>query len=202
MMKELKDGLLFTLWTLVVFGLAHPLFVWGIGRVFFPREAEGSLIRRPDGTVVGSRLIGQAFEGDGYFHGRPSAVSYDAASTGATNYAFSNPAQASAVGKRVEEVAAREGVSPSRVPSDLVTASGSGVDPDLSPEAAAIQVARIARARHVRSERVREILDSHRSEPPYGLVGLFARPRLNVLELNLALDDVLESSSNGREWQR
>jgi potassium-transporting ATPase KdpC subunit len=98
----------------------------------------------------------------------------------------------------MEEVGTREGVSPSRVPSDLVTASASGVDPDISPEAAEIQVARIARARDIPSVRVREILDSHRSEPPYGLVGLFARPRFNVLELNLALDDVLGSSSNGR----
>jgi potassium-transporting ATPase KdpC subunit len=196
MLKELKEGLLFTVWTLLLFGLAHPLFVWGIGRIFFPAEAEGSLVRGPEGTIVGSRLIGQAFSSDEYFQGRPSAVRYDAASTGGTNYGPSNGAQSSAVRDRAMTVVAREAVPVDRVPSDLVTASGSGVDPDISPMAAEIQLERIARARNVPPKRIRVILDAHRKEPPYGLVGLLGRPRFNVLELNLALDDVL--GSNGR----
>ncbi len=118
MLKELKEGLLFTVWTLLLFGLAHPLFVWGIGRIFFPAEAEGSLVRGPEGTIVGSRLIGQAFSGDEYFQGRPSAVRYDATSTGGTNYGPSNGAQSSAVRDRAMMVVAREAVPIDRVPSE------------------------------------------------------------------------------------
>lgn len=193
MFKEIKEGLLFTLSTLVLFGIAYPLFVWGVGRIVFPGRAEGSLIRKADGTVMGSELVGQLFTRPEYFHGRPSGVDYNAASTGGTNYGPSNPDQLAAVRQRASAIVEREGVSLDEIPSDLVTASGGGLDPHISPEAALIQVERVANERGVHAERVRELVESHTEGSTLGFLG---RPRVHVLGLNLALDEQLGSGAS------
>jgi K+-transporting ATPase ATPase C chain len=184
MLSDFKRGALFTLVTMVLFGGVYPFAIWGIGRVGFPRQAEGSLIRA-DGIVMGSSLIAQKFTRAEYFHPRPSAVDYNAASTGGSNYGPSNPDHIKLVRERLEAVVAREGAMPEAIPSELVTASGGGLDPHLPPNAANLQVARIARARNVNQTDVRDLVRTHTEEPLWGFWG---RARVNVLELNLALD--------------
>lgn len=186
MFKEIKEGFLFTLSTLALFGALYPLFVWGVGQILFSREAEGSFIRKADGTILGSELVGQVFTRPEYFQGRPSGVDYNAASTGGTNYGPSNPDHLAAVQKRAAAIVERDGVSLNEIPSDLVTASGGGLDPHISPEAALIQVERVARERGLPAERVRELVETHTEGSTLGFLG---RPRVNVLELNLALDE-------------
>lgn len=186
MRSDLQRGLLYTVVTMLLFGGAYHLLIWGIGRVAFPRQAEGSLIRRPDGTVVGSTLIAQSFQSASYFQPRPSAVDYNAASPGGSNSAPSNPDHLKAVHERLDSIVAREGVPAARVPSEMVTASGSGLDPDIPPNAAELQVARVARARNVDAQRVRDLVRVHTQAPA---LGVFGRARVNVLELNLALDE-------------
>jgi K+-transporting ATPase ATPase C chain len=188
MKNEIKRGLLFAIVTMVLFGGVYHLLMWGIGRVAFPNQAEGSLIRRADGTVVGSSLIAQAFTRPEYFHPRPSGVDYNAASTGGTNYGPSNPDHLNAVSERLEAVTSKEGVSPGEVPSEMVTASGGGLDPHIPPNAAELQLARVARARNADAEQVRALVRAH-TEGPF--LGVFGRDRVNVLELNLALDEQL-----------
>jgi K+-transporting ATPase ATPase C chain len=185
MLKEIKEGFLFTLVTLVLFGALYPLFVWGVAQIVFPGKAEGSFIRKPDGTLQGSELVGQAFTRPEYFYGRPSGVDYNAASTGGTNYGPSNPDHLAAVQERAAGIAEREGISLDEIPSDLVTASGGGLDPHISPVAALLQVERVARERCVSAERIRELVDANTEGPTFGFLG---KPRVHVLNLNLALD--------------
>jgi K+-transporting ATPase ATPase C chain len=185
MFKEIKEGLLFTLVTLVLFGALYPLFVWGVAQLVFPGKAEGSFLRSADGTVQGSELVGQVFTRPEYFHGRPSGVDYNAASTGGTNYGPSNPDHLAAVQERAAAIVEREGVSLDEIPSDLVTASGGGLDPHISPEAALLQVERVARQRGVSAERIRELVEANTEGPTLGFLG---KPRVHVLNLNLALD--------------
>jgi potassium-transporting ATPase KdpC subunit len=191
MLKEIKEGFFFTLVTMVLFGVLYPVLVWGMGRIVSPRNAEGSFIRKADGTILGSELLGQAFTRGEYFHGRPSAVDYDAASTGGSNYAASNPDHLKAVRDRAEAIAQEDDVRFDRIPSDLVTTSGGGLDPHISPEAALIQVERVARERGVAPERVRQLVEAHVEGPTFGLLG---KSRVNVLELNLALDSEIPHS--------
>jgi K+-transporting ATPase ATPase C chain len=186
MLTDIKRGVLYTIVTMVLFAGAYHLLMWGIGRMVFPRQAEGSLIRRADGTVAGSSLIAQAFKRPEYFHPRPSGVDYNAASTGGTNYSNGNEDHLKAVGERLEAVTKEEGVLPAEVPSEMVTASGGGLDPHIPPNAAELQVARVARARNVDAGQIREIVRSHTEGPA---LGVFGRDRVNVLELNLALDE-------------
>ena len=186
MVRELKLGVFFTLVTMLLFGGGYTLVVWAIGTTLFPRQAEGSLIRGADGTVVGSRLIAQKFTQPEYFQPRPSAVDYNAASTGGSNYGPSNPDHLQAVRVRLAGVMQQEGVPASRVPSEMVTASGGGLDPHIPPSAAAIQVARVAAARGVPVARLQALVDARTELPALGLLG---RARVNVLELNLALDE-------------
>jgi K+-transporting ATPase ATPase C chain len=188
MFKELKRSVLFTLVTIVLFGGVYHLLIWGIGRVAFPAQAEGSLIRRGDGTIVGSRLIAQKFTRPDYFHSRPSAVDYNAASTGGSNLGPTNPDQLKLVRERLDASTALEGVPANKVPSEMVTAGGSALDPHIPPDAADIQTARVARARNVSADRVRELVRAHTEAPTFGFLG---RSRVNVLELNLALDESL-----------
>jgi K+-transporting ATPase ATPase C chain len=195
MRKDIQRGVLFTLVTMALFGGGYHLLIWGIGRVLFPAQAEGSLIRRADGTVAGSSLVAQKFERPEYFHPRPSGVDYNAASTGGTNYGPSNPDHLKAVEDRLAAVAAREGVARGRVPSEMVTASGGGLDPHLPPAAAELQAERVARARGVAAERVRELIRAHTEPPALGFLG---RARVNVLELNLALDAELGAAASAR----
>jgi K+-transporting ATPase ATPase C chain len=188
MRTEIKRGILFTIVTMVLFGGAYHLFMWGVGRVFFSRQAEGSLIRRADGTVVGSTLIAQKFERPEYFQPRPSAVDYNAASTGGSNFGPSNPDHLKAVRERLDAIEAREGVAADKVPSEMVTASGGGLDPHIPPDAAELQVARVAKARHADPARVRDVVRAHTEAPA---LGVFGRARVNVLALNIALDEQL-----------
>jgi K+-transporting ATPase ATPase C chain len=190
MLKEFKQATLFTLVTMVLLGGGYHVFLWGIGRTLFAEQAEGSLLRRDDGSVVGSRLIAQKFERSEYFRPRPSGVDYNAASTGGTNYGLSNPDHLKAVQERVHAITRDEGVAPGEIPSEMVTASGAGMDPHIPPAAAELQASRVAAARGVPVERVRELVRAH-TEPP--MLGFFGRARVNVLELNLALDAALGS---------
>jgi K+-transporting ATPase ATPase C chain len=185
MLTEIRRGVLFTVVTMVLLGGGYHAVLWAVGRVLFPSQAEGSLIRRSDGTVVGSRLIAQAFARPEYFHPRPSGVDYNAASTGGTNYGPSNPDHLKAVEERLQAVATLEGADPAQVPSEMVTASGAGLDPHIPPGAAALQAARVARARGLPAERVEALIRSHTEPPTLRFLG---RARVNVLELNLALD--------------
>jgi potassium-transporting ATPase KdpC subunit len=186
MFKEIKQGILFTVVTMVLFGGVYHVVVWGVGRVAFSGQAEGSLIRRADGTVVGSSLIGQRFGRPEYFQPRPSAVDYNAASTGGSNYGPSNPDHLKAVQERLDAIVKQEGVQASQVPSEMVTASGGGMDPHVPPNAAELQAARVAGARKVGVARVRELIAAHTEPPTWGFIG---RARVNVLQLNLALDE-------------
>jgi len=192
MITELRKAVLFTVVTIFMLGGGYNLLLIGIGRTVFPAQAEGSLIRRADGTVVGSRLIAQKFAKAEYFHSRPSAVDYNAASAGGTNYGPSNSDHLKAVRERLDAVIAEDGVAANDVPSELVTASGGGLDPHIPPRAAELQAARVARARNVDVERVRALIAQHTEPPTFGFLG---RARVNVLELNLDLDEVF---ANGR----
>jgi K+-transporting ATPase ATPase C chain len=186
MLTEIRRGILFTLVTMALLGGAYHVVLWGIGRVVFPVQAEGSLIRRSDGTIVGSRLIAQKFTRPEYFQSRPSGVDYNAASTGGTNYGPTNPDHLKAVQERLDAVMKQEGVSAGQVPSEMVTASGAGLDPHIPPAAAEIQAQRVATARGVPVDRVRDLVRQHTESPTFGFLG---RARINVLELNLALDE-------------
>ncbi len=188
MVKELRQALSFTLVTMALCGGAYHVLLWGIARSAFVDQAEGSLIRRADGTVVGSRLIAQKFSRPEYFHPRPSGVDYNAASTGGTNDGPSNPGHLAAVRDRRDAVIAQEGVTAGQVPSEMVTASGAGLDPHIPPAAAVLQAPRVARARGVPVARVLDLVRDRTEERVFGFLG---RPRVNVLELNLALDEML-----------
>jgi K+-transporting ATPase ATPase C chain len=171
----------------MVLVFAYHFFMWGVGQVAFGAQAEGSLIRRGD-TVVGSRLIAQKFTKPEYFQPRPSAVDYNAAATGGSNFGPSNPDHLKAVRERLDSVMQQEGVTSDQVPSEMVTTSGGGMDPHIPPAAAALQAKRVAQARGLPLERVQELIHSHTEAPALGFLG---RARVNVLELNLALNEAL-----------
>ena len=177
------------LFTLVVLGLAYPLAMTGIAQVLMPAQSNGSLVKSANGTVVGSSLIGQNFTDAKYFHGRPSAAGadgYDASASGASNLAPTSKALVDAVTSRVASAVAEDpGLVAGKVPIDMVTASASGLDPDISIANALAQVARVAAARGMSADAVRNVVDAHITPRTLGLLG---EPRVNVLELNLALD--------------
>lgn len=179
-----------TLLATVVLGIAYPLAVWGVGQAAFHDQANGSMVESPDGTVVGSSLIGQAFGGehaDEWFQSRPSAAGekgYDAGASSGSNLGPTNPDLRKAVEERRTAVAKADGVSPADVPADAVTASGSGLDPDISPAYAQQQIARVAAARRMSAAAVRALVDQHTESRQLGFLG---EPVVNVLELNLAL---------------
>ncbi|AND68136.1 potassium-transporting ATPase subunit C [Dyella thiooxydans] len=187
MFKLLRPSLLMLLVMTVITGVLYPLAVTGVAHVMFPRQADGSLIVR-DGHVVGSRLIGQPFDDPRYFWGRPSATSpqpYNGASSAGSNLGPTNPALAAAVRQRIAALRAADPGNTQPVPVDLVTASGSGLDPEISPAAAQYQLARVARVRHLDVAQVRQLIAAHTQGR---WLGLFGEPRVNVLALNLALD--------------
>ena len=171
----------YTAITALLLGIVYPLAITGVAHLLFPTKAAGSLVQR-DGVLVGSRLIGQSFTAAGYFHSRPSAAGngYDAGASSGSNLAPTNQALVQRV---AQAVAAESNGGP--VPIDLVTASGSGLDPDISPAAADYQVSRVAAARHLPEDTVRRLVAAHITEPTLGLLG---ERRVNALELNLALD--------------
>ncbi len=179
---------LFVLLTLVT-GIAYPLLLTGIAQLLFPRQANGSLIVR-DGMPVGSHLIGQSFSDPAYFWSRPSATTpqpYNSGASGGSNQGPLNPALLDAIKQRIQVLRAAGPTEPAPVPVDLVTASASGLDPDISLSAAHFQVARVARARALQPAAVERLVDTQAQGK---LLGLLGEPRVNVLELNLALQEM------------
>jgi K+-transporting ATPase ATPase C chain len=196
MLKEIRPALVLLVALTLITGLAYPLAITGIAGALFPRQAQGSLIER-DGKVVGSALIGQPFADDKYFHGRPSATTgpdpadpaktvptpYNAANSMGSNLGPTNKALVERVKEDVGKLKAENPSAP--VPIDLVTTSASGLDPDISPDAALFQVPRVAKARNLSEDRLRQLV-GERIEGR--LLGIFGEPRVNVLALNMALD--------------
>jgi K+-transporting ATPase ATPase C chain len=196
MWKEFRPAITFIITLTLITGVAYPFAMTGIAKVIFPSQAAGSLVER-DGKVVGSSLIGQVFADDKYFQGRPSATSapdpkdptktvdapYNAANSSGSNLGPTSKALIERITGDVEKFK-KENAS-ARVPTDLVTASGSGLDPHISPEAALFQVPRVAKARNMAEERVRQVVQEQVEGRTFGILG---EPRVNVLLLNLALD--------------
>jgi potassium-transporting ATPase KdpC subunit len=187
MWKDLRASLLLLVALTMITGLAYPLAVTSLARLAFPRQAGGSLVER-EGKVVGSALIGQEFTAPGYFWGRPSATTppYNAANSGASNLAPSAKALADAVAERRDTLAKAHPGEAEPPPADLLTASASGLDPHISPEAAFWQIKRVAMARHVPMDEVRHLVVDHTQGRELGILG---EPRINVLKLNMALDE-------------
>jgi K+-transporting ATPase ATPase C chain len=188
--NQIKPAIIMTIVLTVLLGFIYPVVVWGIAQIVFPSQANGSLVMRDD-HPIGSRLIGQNFTQDKYFHPRPSAAGdkgYDASNSGGSNLGPTNKALIDAVRARVSEVSKQDApIAPAGVPADLVTTSGSGLDPEISPAAAALQVARVARSRGIGEDAVRAIVRQNTRQRWAGVLG---EPGVNVLELNLALDDL------------
>lgn len=178
MLSHLRPAIALTVLFTLLCGVAYPLAITGIGQAVFPAQANGSQVTR-DGTLIGSVLIGQLFESDRYFHGRPSAMNYDASTSSGTNLGPSSKALMEALAERV----AAYGDAP--LPTDLVTSSGSGLDPDLSPAGALAQVPRIATVRSISEAKLRDLVAANTRGADLGILG---EPRVNVLALNLALD--------------
>lgn len=173
----------------VLTGLAYPLVITGIAQVTMPDKADGSLVR-VNGQVVGSSSIGQAWEGDQWFHGRPSAIDYDASTSSGSNLGPTSQALSDLIAERAQAILDLEGpynpgLSIADIPVDLLTASASGLDPDISVAAAELQVPRIAEVRGLSQDQVRTLIDEHTAEPTLGFLG---KEHVNVLELNLALE--------------
>ena len=186
----MKRNFLISIWmtlaTTVLLGIVYPLVVTGLAQLLYPRQANGELIRRTDGTVVGSTLLGQPFTSAGYFHSRPSAAGpagYDPMASGGSNLGPTNKALVDRVAGSVQSLSAENAGAP--IPVDLATASGSGLDPHISPASAEFQVARVARERGMKEDEVRVLVAKHTEQRQLGFLG---EPRVNVLELNLELD--------------
>lgn len=186
-MKNLLTAILMTIVTTILLGLTYPLVVTGIAQLVFPDKANGQLIRKGDGTIIGSRIIGQPFTGPGYFHSRPSAAGaagYDAANSSGSNLGPTSQKLLDQVKERVADLQKENPGKP--VPIDLVTTSASGLDPHISPAGAEFQIPRVARERGLRENDVRAIVNEHTEGRTFGILG---EPRVNVLELNLDLDN-------------
>ena len=191
MKKNLLTAVWFTLVTTVIFGVLYPLAVTGLAQVFFHDRANGQLIEK-DGKLVGSRIIGQAFTGSGYFHSRPSSAGtgYDAMASGGSYLAPTNKNLIERVKADAQKL--HEENPDAAIPIDLVTTSGSGLDPDISPEAAEFQIPRIAHSRNLKQDDLRALVQKHTKGRDLGFLG---EPRVNVLGLNLELDSL---PNNGR----
>ena len=196
MLKEIRPAIVLVVSLTLITGVVYPLAMTAIARAVFPKQSQGSLIER-EGRVVGSALIGQEFKGDGYFHGRPSATvapdpgdstktvpaPYNAANSGGSNLGPTNKALVERVQGELEKL--KQENASAEIPVDLVTTSGSGLDPHISPAAAFFQVPRVAKARNMPEDRVRRLVEENTSRR---FVGLLGEPKVNVLALNLALD--------------
>jgi len=185
-MKNLVTAILFTIVTTILFGLIYPLAVTGIAQIIFPDKANGQLIRQADGTIVGSRIIGQPFTGPGYFHSRPSAAGVAGYDAGASSGSNLGPTSQKLIDRIKADAARIQAENPNQpVPVDLVTTSASGLDPHISPAAAEFQIPRVARERRLMESELRQIVAGHTEGRTVGFLG---EPRINVLELNIDLD--------------
>lgn len=186
-MKNLITAILLTIVTTIMFGLIYPLVVTGLAQVIFPDKANGQLITRGDGTVIGSRIIGQPFVGPGYFRSRPSAAGTAGYDAGASSGSNLGPTSKKLMDRITGDFEKLQAENPGRpVPVDLVTASASGLDPHISPAGADFQVPRVARERGITEAQVRQFVEAHTQRRQLGFLG---EPGVNVLELNLDLDD-------------
>jgi potassium-transporting ATPase KdpC subunit len=186
MKRNLITAILMTIATTVLLGILYPLLVTGLAQLIFPKQANGQLIKGKDGAVVGSRLIGQPFAGPGYFHSRPSAAGaagYDATASSGSNLGPTNAQLIARVNGDVARLQAENPGTP--IPVDLVTTSGSGLDPDISPAAADFQIRRVAAERKVPEAEVSQLVHDNSEDRQWGFLG---EPRVNVLQLNIALD--------------
>jgi K+-transporting ATPase ATPase C chain len=185
MRKQFTVAIGYTIITTIIFGLIYPLVVTGLSQLLFPKQANGSLIVK-NGKILGSELIGQSFSSEKYFHSRPSNAGngYDPLSSGGSNLGPTNQALVTRVARDVAKLQQENPGVP--IPTDLVMASGSGLDPDISPASAAFQVARVAKARGVSEDQIRRIVAKHTQGRQWGVLG---EARVNVLELNLELDE-------------
>lgn len=196
-MKNLITAILFTIVSTILLGLIYPLAVTGLAQVMFPDKANGQLIRRADGTIIGSRIIGQPFTGPGYFHSRPSAAGptgYDAGASSGSNLGPTSQRLIERVKTQVQQIQKDNPGKP--IPVELVTTSASGLDPHISPAAAEFQVARVARERGVTETDLRQLVNQHIEGRTLGFLG---EPRVNVLELNLDLDSKKPMPKSGNE---
>jgi len=192
-LKSLRTSVIAIVLFTVLTGFIYPLLVTGIAQLVFPGKANGSMLKK-DGKVIGSELIGQAFSSPKYFWGRLSATvpyAYNAASSSGSNYGPLNPALLDATGKRVKALQDADSLGAKSIPVDLVTASGSGLDPHITVAAALYQVPRVARARHLKEETVRTMVEQQTEGRTLGFLG---EPRVNVLKLNIALDELKSTS--------
>jgi K+-transporting ATPase ATPase C chain len=186
MKRNLITAILMTIATTVLLGILYPLLVTGLAQLIFPQQANGNLIYAKDGAVAGSRLIGQPFSGPGYFHSRPSAAGaagYDATASGGSNLGPTNAQLITRVNGDVAKLQAENPSTP--IPVDLVTTSGSGLDPDITPAAAQFQIHRVSSERKIPETEIAQLVHDHSQNRQWGFLG---EPRVNVLELNLALD--------------
>jgi K+-transporting ATPase ATPase C chain len=197
MLQHIRPAIVLIVVMTILTGVVYPYAIWAVGAVIVPDQANGSLIRRPDGTIVGSSLIGQVFTSDKYFHSRPSATNrpdpkdpsktidapYNAANSTGSNFGATSQPLVDRVKRGIE--ALRESGINGPIPADAVTTSGSGLDPDISPDYAALQVPRVAKARNLPEDKIRAVLAEHIEGRFLGFIG---EPRVNVLLLNLVLD--------------
>ncbi|MDA8443039.1 MAG: potassium-transporting ATPase subunit KdpC [Peptococcaceae bacterium] len=190
MLKTMGKAILLLFTLTLLTGIAYPLVVTGLTQLIFPHQANGSLLSQ-DGKTIGSALIGQNFSSPRYFHGRPSAAGsngYDATQSGGSNLGPTNKLFLATVAQRAAQVRQENGLTASTpVPSDLITASASGLDPDISPAAAQIQIARVAKARNISPQKVQALVNQYTEGRQFGFLG---EPRVNVLKLNMALDSL------------
>lgn len=184
--SSLLSAVRFAIITILVCGLLYPVVATYAGKLLFPSQANGSLILR-DGKAVGSSLVAQNFVSDRYFQSRPSAANYDPRALAGSNLASTNPALRERIVESSKTIAARENIAANTIPVDMVSASGSGIDPHISPESARVQLARVAKARGLSTEQVQAAINANTQAPTLGILG---QARVNVLQLNLALDAI------------
>ena len=184
----LRSSIGLTIVSLGLCGFLYSATMTGLGQILFPDQANGSLIEL-DGKVLGSRLVAQPFTDAKYFQSRPSAVNYDPMVMAGSNLARTNPELTKIIEQRIADIQVKDQVDRGQIPSDLVTASGSGIDPEISLKSAMIQVKRVAEVRHLAEQQVLELIQQYTLKPTFGMLG---KERINVLELNLALDLIKE----------